>query len=139
MNIRRDEPSGLGDPRPDPLVGEWLAELDPGRDDPGYWTRFHIRAMARGRGELARRRAAGEVTVYDLVASWSRAVVPVTLAAAAVAAFLLLRPLAPVNDVPRHIGIEELLAEGLQGEAVPARPFDAGGTEAIAVFAAEVF
>lgn len=132
--------TGAGLHDDDPVVGEWLASLDPGRDDDLYWSRFHGRVLARAGGELARRRAAAQPTVMDFVSSWSRALVPAALTAAAVAGFLLVQPGAPPSETAARVDVEELLAEGLGEDPVPARPFTGpSGSEALAVFAGEIF
>lgn len=65
--------------------------LDPGWTDPGYWARFQERTLALVEPELVRRRRVGErITVSEVVTSWSRALVPVAMAAAAVAVTVLL-------------------------------------------------
>lgn len=140
MTTHRQDRVGPEGRDEDPLVREWLGALDPGATESRYWDRFHDRVLARTRGELARRRAAAEVTVLELVGSWSRAVVPAALAAAAVAAFLLLQPATEGPELPGHAGVEELLAEGLEGDPVPEQPFlDGPGSGTLAVFAGEIF
>jgi len=105
--------AGQEEPTPAPWASEALAALDPGRDDPSYWFRFRSSVGMRAMSELARRRRV-ELTVGDLVISWSRTLVPATVLAAAVAAFLLLRA-TPVPEMPLALGVEEILSEGLVG------------------------
>jgi hypothetical protein len=59
--------------------------------------------------ELARRRRAAEVTVSDVVFSWSRALVPAAVVAS-LAAFFALKQGAV--DTPAPIRLEEILWEG---------------------------
>jgi hypothetical protein len=138
MKSHREDPDRNAGRDDDPLLREWFASVDPEGRDPRYWDRFHDRVMAAARAELARRRRAAPATISEMVSSWSGAVVPAALAAAAVAAFLLLRPTLP--GPVAHVGVEELLAEGVESEPVPMQPFEGGtGTEAVAVFAGEIF
>lgn len=67
-----------------------LDALDPEGRDPGYWEWLHRRIMAAASLELARRRSLEDLTVSGVLMSWSRAVVPTALLAAALATLLLL-------------------------------------------------
>ena len=91
-----------------------LAVLDPGLEDPGYWSRFLSVVMARASGELSRRRLAAEVGVVDFLQSWSRTVIRAALIAAAIAGVLLLwdRP-------ATTLGVEEALTMGLEDRTLP--------------------
>ena len=111
--VDRDEPAAA------PWATEALGALDPASDDPSYWFRFRSTVAMRAMGELSRRRRA-ELTVGDLVISWSRTLVPATALAAAAAGFLLMRS-APVVETP--LGVEEILSEGLAG-ALDGEPGD---------------
>ncbi len=94
--------------------GDDLAVLDPGLDDPGYWSRFLSVVMARASGELSRRRLAAEVGVVDFLQSWSLTVIRAALIAAAIAGVLLLR------DRPATaLGVEEALTVGLEDRTLP--------------------
>ena len=106
-NGSRNGPEPAGDPQ----LSSVLATLDPGAHDSAYWIRFRSSVVAGAAGELARRRRS-EATVGDLVLSWSRALVPAAMLAAAAAAFLLFKP-APQSLVP--LSVEELLSEGIAG------------------------
>jgi hypothetical protein len=88
-----------------------LEALDPGSRDPGFWLRFHSRVMGEAQTELARRRMAGDLGVVDVLFAWRRALVPMTLLAAALAGILLLGhdPQPPMQLV----ALEEVLAEDL--------------------------
>ena len=114
-NVTRLE-DGLGQ---DPEVGAWLRALDPGADDPTYWFRFRSWVVESAGPELARRRLIADVTVGDVLQSWSRTLVPTALLAAAVAGLALLRgPVAPVEVSP--LGVEELLVSELGDDPIPA-------------------
>ena len=95
-----------------------LESLDPGSRDPGFWLRFHTRVMGKAQAELARRRMVGELSVVDVVFAWRRAVVPISLLAAALAGILILgyQPQVPVQIV----ALEEALTEDLNLLPIPA-------------------
>ena len=95
-------------------LGHELAVLDPGLDDPGYWSRFLSVVMARASGELSRRRLAAEVGVVDFLQSWSRTVIRAALIAAAIAGVLLLRDRPAIT-----LGVEEALTMGLEDRTLP--------------------
>ena len=91
-----------------------LAILDPGFEDPGYWSRFRSRVMARAAHELSRRRVAAEVGVTDFLQSWARPVIRAAAIAAAIAGALLLR------DRPATVwGVEEALTTELEDRTLP--------------------
>lgn len=71
----------------DPMLD--LSGLDPEKSAPGYWLRFQDRVMSAALPELARRRRRVQMSVVDVVHSWSRLLVPAAVAAAAVAGMLL--------------------------------------------------
>lgn len=107
----------------DPRLVEPLRALDPGSTDPAYWFRFHRRVMSDAAGELARRRMMGDLTVSDLLTSWSRTLVPGAFLAAAMAAFLLLQDPGPEpssRSATAPMGVEEVLVDGLEGPTIPA-------------------
>ncbi|HSM61773.1 MAG TPA: hypothetical protein VK849_13285 [Longimicrobiales bacterium] len=117
-------------------LAELLAGLDPATADPSYWLRFRSWVLTRASGELARRRLMQDLTMADVLASWSRAVVPAAMVAAVLAAVALTRT-AGVQR-PAQVGIEELLVAGLEDDAIPtalARD-EASGSP---VFASETF
>ena len=95
-----------------------LESLDPASIDPNYWFRFHGRVMAGARTELARRRMTASLTVSDVLASWSRTVLPTAMLAAALAALMLVRtgsgalqaPLAGDEPVPVMLSNEAPVA-----------------------------
>lgn len=119
----------------DSIVADALEVLDPAGDDANYWFRFHGRVMARAASELARRRMMANLTVVDVLASWSRTVVPTAMLAAAVAAFLLVRAGSGfVEPVPVA---DEMMAE-LPGEPVPVMQ-EAGVLVAFASFGPDNF
>jgi hypothetical protein len=98
-----------GDAPPDPWLHQALGSLDPGARDPGYWADFQRTVLLAARPELARRRKLAELTVSDVVFSWSRALVPAAMMAAATAAFLLVRS----EESGPFVRLEEALSEGL--------------------------
>ena len=61
--------------------GVRLEILDPGYRDPGYWQRFQIQVMKAVRPHLAYRRRT-QVTMGGVMVSWSRLILPATVAAA---------------------------------------------------------
>ena len=75
----------------DMVLAETLGALDPATGDPGYWLRFRGWVLTEAAGELARRRLMAELTVADVLTSWSRAIVPTALLAAVMAGLLLMR------------------------------------------------
>lgn len=92
-----------------------LNDLDPAREDPGYWHRLHRRIVDAAGPELARRRR-NHASVPVLVLEWSRTVVPAALLAATVAGLLLLRgaPDTPSTDtfaVAPGVSVDELIEE----------------------------
>ena len=99
----------------DPVVGDALRHLDPGLVDGGYWHRFHRHVMTGASRELARRRMMADMTMSDIIASWSRTLVPTALMAAAVAAFTLLWT--PPEPPLGPLAIEEVLRQGAEGVA----------------------
>ncbi len=91
-----------------------LGVLDPGLDDPGYWSRFLSVVMERAAGELTRRRFAAEVGVGDFLQSWSVPVMRAALIAAAIAGVLLLR-----DGPAATLGVEEALMMELEDRTLP--------------------
>ncbi len=55
-----------------PDLGASLSALDPASADPAYWPRFRAHVIDRAGAELARRRRLAELTVADVLSSWSR-------------------------------------------------------------------
>lgn len=114
-----------------------MTELDPGISDSGYWDRFRFHIMSKAAAELARRRAAG-VTIGDVLEKWSRTLVPLAAAAAAVALILIWR--GPPNDAPPTMGIEEALLWDLEDEVLPTLfGGEAPGDASAVLFASEAF
>jgi hypothetical protein len=120
----------------DEALAQVLGVLDPGRQDPNYWFRFRGWVMSGAGRELARRRLMVDLTIADVLASWSKTLVPTAVAAAALAAVMLLRAGAATSPPP--IGLEELLVSELPQESVPVllTPDAAVG---LVAFAAEIF
>lgn len=100
-------------------MNEEMQHLDPERGHPGYWDRFHARTTRLAAPELARRRRNPGMTVSGVVSSWSRTLVPLTMAAAAAALAVLYgdtRRTAPLDTSP--VGVERVVEE-LDGTAPP--------------------
>ena len=101
----------------DSQVSAWLSALDPGHGDAAYWVKFHGSAMEKGRFELARRRREADLSVTGLVSSWSRALVPAALAAAAAAGLVLAETSAP-TATEYDLLVEDVLTMGM-AEPIP--------------------
>ncbi|NNM31727.1 MAG: hypothetical protein HKO53_01590 [Gemmatimonadetes bacterium] len=87
-----------------------FSPLDPGWDDPGYWTAFRASVMDRARLELARRREAIRLTVPTVLFGWSRGLVPAALAAAAIAGFMVVSEQGAAVD-PEPLALEDIVSE----------------------------
>ena len=94
--------------------------------------------MSEAASELARRRMLVEVTVEDLLASWSRAVLPVAMAAAVAAIAFIRSPQVDVPPVAAAVGVEELLVVEVPVETQPVllSPDAAAG---IVAFASDIY
>src|SRR5690606_36451896 len=97
---RDDARTRAAAPRPEP-------------SDPGYWSRFHHWVTTAAAPELARRRRVARATVADVLLSWSHALVPAALAAAAVAGAELLREQSSPAPVT-YVDMDELLVVGVE-------------------------
>ncbi len=95
-----------------------LKQLDPGDRDPGFWVRFHARVMDGSRGELARRRMEGELSIAEVVFAWRRALVPTALLAAALAGILLLSQ-GPPPVQSQSVALEDALVEDIGWDPIP--------------------
>ena len=104
--------NGTKETENDPWLETRLSSLDPAQRDPRYWFEFHRGVMLSAGGELARRRRLAEVTVSDVVFSWSRALVPAAVMASLVA-FFALRSAAV--ESPDPLRLEEILFESIGG------------------------
>jgi len=122
----------------DMVLAEALQALDPASDDPNYWLRFRSWVMTEAASELARRRMVVELTVEDVLASWSRAVLPVAMAAAVAAIAFIRSPQAEATPVATAVGVEELLVVGVPVETQPVllSPDAAAG---VVAFASDIF
>ena len=96
--------------------------LDPGAGDPGFWERFHRRVMASTGPDLARRRLTPDLTVFEVLRSWGRAVVPVALMAATLAGILLVQEESALQPAP-IMTVEEFLDASLGGDPIPGALF----------------
>jgi hypothetical protein len=102
----------------DPEIAAWLRTLDPAGEDVGYWLRFRDWVVESAAPELARRRMLAQVTMGEVLRSWSRTLVPTALLAAAVAGLALLRGPAVPEATP--VAVEELLVSELGDLPIPA-------------------
>lgn len=84
-----------------------LERLDPAVVDPAYWERFQARVMQRARPALAQRRREAMVTVGQVLHSWSRAVVPMAMAATLMAALFLLDQAPTPSQAPSASALGE--------------------------------
>jgi hypothetical protein len=96
------------EPESDAWLEQTLTSLDPAQREPRYWFEFHRGVVLSAGAELARRRRLADVTVSDVVFSWSRALIPAA-AVASLAAFLALRSVAVESPAP--LTLEEILGE----------------------------
>ena len=94
--------------------GVRLEILDPGYRDPGYWQRFQIQVIKAVRPHLAYRRRT-QVTMGDVMVSWSRLILPATVAAAAIAGAVLVRQ-TQAPEAQDVAGVEEVLRLPADGE-----------------------
>lgn len=117
MNIRMHDSSESGGPESDSQLRDAMASLDPSAVDSNYWMRFQVTVLSQATRELARRRMVAQVTVAEVLNSWSRTLMPTALLAAAVAGLLLSQ--APEEHAPIHAGVEELLVSEIPSETVP--------------------
>lgn len=127
-----------GDLGRDLELAEQLRVLDPSQDDPSYWFRFRGWVMKEAAGELARRRMSVDLTVEDLLESWSRTVIPVAMAAA-IAAIALMRN--SPNDDPKvflAVGVEELLVREIPAQTQPVL-LSPNAAEGIVAFALDIY
>ena len=95
-----------------------LKPLDPGSGDPGFWLRFHGQVLVKAHEELARRQLAGAWSIAETVFQWRKALVPMTLLAAAFAGVFVIgneEPESPLSPV----ALEEALTESLEGDPIP--------------------
>ena len=94
--------------------------------------------MKEAADELSRRRLAVDLTVEDLLESWSRTVIPVALAAA-IAAIALMRN--SPNDDPKvflAVGVEELLVREIPAQTQPVL-LSPNAAEGIVAFALDIY
>ena len=115
-----------------------LRSLDASQGDPSYWVRFRNWVMTDAASELARRRLAVELTVEDLLESWSGAVIPVAMAAAVATITLMQSPQADDTKVSAAIGVEELLVREIPAETQPVF-LSPDATAGIVAFASDIY
>ena len=112
-------------------LAEALGALSPEALDPNYWFRFKGWVLTEAGPELARRRLMAELTVVDVLTSWSRAIVPTALVAALMAGVVLLRA-GTLNFAPIAGSDAVVLAENFEIEPVLLSPEAAAGMVAFA-------
>ncbi|MXW18275.1 MAG: hypothetical protein F4139_16615 [Gemmatimonadetes bacterium] len=96
-----------------------LEVVDPGYRSPGYWGRFHAAVMERAAFELARRRRLARESVAAVLSGWSRRLIPVAVAAAAVAVFLIGSEVRHAADPGPPLVLEDVLASEVEDGALP--------------------
>ena len=87
-----------------------LLVMDPEYDHPGYWDRLRGTVVARASFELARRRRLARESVATVLSGWSRSLIPVAVAAAAIAAFLVGSEVRRAADTTALLLLEDVLA-----------------------------
>ncbi len=97
-----------------------LAVMDPGHDRPGYWDRFRAAVLKRAAFELARRRRLARESVGAVLSGWSRRLIPVAAAAAAIAAFLVGSEVRQAVDSAPPLLLEDVLANEVEDGAFQA-------------------
>lgn len=133
----RGRRGGSEDIGPDVELASALGSVDPESWDPSYWMRFRMRVTRQAGAELARRRLMAELTVEDVLSGWARAIVPMAVLAAGIAAVILMR--SGSTGAPEHVTVEELLTAGLGDETIPATLSNDDGTASMIAFAGETF
>ncbi len=88
-----------------------LRTLDPGHGRPEYWNDFRANVMARAAFELARRRRAVRASVTAVLSGWSRSLIPVALAAAAIAAVMLATEARHDTEAAARLAVHDILGE----------------------------
>ncbi|MDE2873984.1 MAG: hypothetical protein OXU69_15640 [Gemmatimonadota bacterium] len=96
-----------------------LEAVDPGYRLPGYWERFHAAVMESAAFELARRRRLARESVAAVLSGWSRSLIPVAVAAAAVAAFLVGSEVRHAADASPPLALEDVLANEVEDGVLP--------------------
>lgn len=97
-----------------------LAVMDPGHDRPGYWNRLRAAVLKRAAFELARRRRLARGSVGAVLSGWSRSLIPVAAAAAAIAAFLVGSEVRQAADSAPPLLLEDVLANEVEDGAYQA-------------------
>lgn len=87
-----------------------LQSMDPGYERPGYWDRLRTTVMERASSELERRRRLARESVAGILSGWSRSLIPVAAAAAAIAAFLIGSEVRQAADTSPPLLLEDILA-----------------------------
>jgi len=96
-----------------------LVVMDPEYDRPGYWGRLRTRVMERAAFELARRRRIARESVAAVLSGWSRSLIPVAVAAAAITALLVGGEVRQAADIP-PLALEDVLANEVEDGALQA-------------------
>lgn len=114
--------SARDDPKGDRQGGlrALLAVMDPEHELPGYWCRLRARVMERAAFELARRRRMARGSVAAVLSGWSRSLIPVAVAAAAIAAFLVGGEVRQAVEGIPPLVLEDVLANEVEDGALQA-------------------
>lgn len=97
-----------------------LVVMDPEYDRPGYWGRLRNRVMERAAFELARRRRIARESVAAVLSGWSRSLIPVAVAAAAIAALLVGGEVRQAAEHIAPLALEDVLANEVEDGALQA-------------------
>ena len=138
MDWLKQDADGTDKVGQDTALAEALRSLDPATGDANYWLRFRNWVMSDAAAELARRRLIAEMTVEDVLASWSRSVLPVAMAAAVAAIAFIRNPEVEEAPLAITVGVEELLVVEVPAETQPVllSPDAAAG---IVAFASDIY
>ena len=109
--------------------------MDPAHDNPGYWDRFRTGIMERAVFELARRREIARESVAAVLSGWSRSLIPVTLAAAAIAAILVGSEARSRAAAGPPLALEDVLASEVQNNPYQALTRSEGPANLVAFLA----
>ena len=124
-----------GDPNTDPNGDalQSLRILDPAMDQPEYWNTFRAQVMDRVALELARRRAAARESISTVLSGWSRSLIPVAAAAAAIVGVLVATEMRRDSEPAPQLVLRDIMGDGADQQPPP---FEAAASERTAGAAA---